>query len=66
MTVLLGRNGAGKTTTLRTIMGLWKPSRGQVTFAGKPIGGLAAPDDRARRHRLCAGDDGRVLGSHGG
>ncbi len=42
MTVLLGRNGAGKTTTLRTIMGLWKPSRGQVTFAGKPIGGLAA------------------------
>ena len=29
MTVLLGRNGAGKTTTLRTIMGLWKPSRGQ-------------------------------------
>ena len=35
MTVLLGRNGAGKTTTLRTIMGLWKPSRGQVTFAGQ-------------------------------
>jgi len=42
MTVLLGRNGAGKTTTLRTIMGLWKPSRGQVTFAGTPIGGWAA------------------------
>jgi branched-chain amino acid transport system ATP-binding protein len=42
MTVLLGRNGAGKTTTLRTIMGLWKPSRGQVTFAGQPIGGWPA------------------------
>jgi branched-chain amino acid transport system ATP-binding protein len=40
LTVLLGRNGAGKTTTLRTIMGLWKPSRGQVTFAGQAIGGL--------------------------
>jgi ABC-type branched-subunit amino acid transport system ATPase component len=29
ITMLLGRNGAGKTTTLRTIMGLWKPSRGK-------------------------------------
>ena len=44
MTVLLGRNGAGKTTTLRTIMGLWKPSRGQVTFAGTMIGAWATPD----------------------
>jgi len=42
LTVLLGRNGAGKTTTLRTIMGLWKPSRGQVMFAGTAIGGLPA------------------------
>jgi branched-chain amino acid transport system ATP-binding protein len=33
ITVLLGRNGAGKTTTLRTIMGLWKPSQGRITFA---------------------------------
>ena len=44
MTVLLGRNGAGKTTTLRTIMGLWKPSRGTVTFDGRPIGGQPTPD----------------------
>jgi branched-chain amino acid transport system ATP-binding protein len=44
LTVLLGRNGAGKTTCLRTIMGLWKPSRGAITFAGRPIGGLATPD----------------------
>ena len=42
LTVLLGRNGAGKTTTLRTIMGLWKPSRGQVRFAGQAISGLPA------------------------
>jgi branched-chain amino acid transport system ATP-binding protein len=44
LTVLLGRNGAGKTTTLRTIMGLWQPSRGQIAYAGRDIGGLATPD----------------------
>jgi branched-chain amino acid transport system ATP-binding protein len=39
LTMLLGRNGAGKTTTLRTIMGLWKASQGQVLFDGRPING---------------------------
>ena len=39
VTMLLGRNGAGKTTTLRTIMGLWAASRGEVLFDGQPIGG---------------------------
>jgi branched-chain amino acid transport system ATP-binding protein len=44
MTVLLGRNGAGKTTTLRTIMGLWKPSAGRVTFDGRDLARVATPD----------------------
>ncbi len=48
LTLLLGRNGAGKTTTLRSIMGLWQPSGGQVLLAGQPIGGpgaqLATPE----------------------
>jgi branched-chain amino acid transport system ATP-binding protein len=44
LTVLLGRNGAGKTTTLRTIMGLWKPSKGRLAFDGREIGGLQTPD----------------------
>ena len=39
VTMLLGRNGAGKTTTLRTILGLWKASKGSVSFDGQPIGG---------------------------
>lgn len=38
--VLLGRNGAGKTTTLRSIMGLWQPSPGSVTFRGEDITAL--------------------------
>lgn len=42
--VLLGRNGAGKTTTLRSIMGLWKPSLGSVTFKGEDISTLHTAD----------------------
>ncbi len=44
LSVLLGRNGAGKTTTLRTIMGLWKASRGTVRFDGRDITALPTPD----------------------
>ncbi|SRR5579883_252456 len=43
VTMLLGRNGAGKTTTLRTIMGLWRASRGNIRFDGKEIAALPTP-----------------------
>jgi branched-chain amino acid transport system ATP-binding protein len=43
VTMLLGRNGVGKTTTLRTIMGLWRASRGNVRFNGRDIGTLSTP-----------------------
>lgn len=57
---LLGPNGAGKTTTLRSILGLTRPRRGRVTFAGAEVtqwpthriarAGIGwVPDDR----RLC-------------
>jgi len=44
VTMLLGRNGAGKTTTLRTIMGLWQASAGEVRFRGQAIQRLTTPD----------------------
>jgi branched-chain amino acid transport system ATP-binding protein len=37
---LIGANGAGKTTTLRTISGLLKPRKGEVTFNGQNINGV--------------------------
>lgn len=43
LTMLLGRNGAGKTTALRTVMGLWRASRGTVTLRGEDITGLETP-----------------------
>lgn len=44
VTMLLGRNGAGKTTTLRTIMGLWQASSGEITLGGERIESRATAD----------------------
>ncbi|WP_019878590.1 ABC transporter ATP-binding protein [Succinispira mobilis] len=38
---LIGANGAGKSTTLRTVSGLLTPKKGEVTFEGQNIAGLA-------------------------
>jgi branched-chain amino acid transport system ATP-binding protein len=48
VTMLLGRNGAGKTTTLRTIMGLWQASQGDVRFRGQSLKGASTPDIAGR------------------
>ncbi len=44
LTCIVGPNGAGKSTVLRVISGLLKPSRGTITFQGRPIGGMSAPN----------------------
>jgi len=44
VTMLLGRNGAGKTTTLRTVMGLYPASHGEIRFRGQAIHGRETPD----------------------
>ncbi len=37
--VLLGRNGAGKSTTMKAVIGLVRPAKGEITFAGARIDG---------------------------
>jgi len=39
---LLGRNGAGKSTTMKSVMGLVRPARGNVSFQGEEIGGRSS------------------------
>ena len=43
ITGFLGPNGAGKTSTMRLILGLDRPTAGQVTVNGKPFGRMAGP-----------------------
>ncbi|HVY14646.1 MAG TPA: ABC transporter ATP-binding protein [Rhodopila sp.] len=45
---LLGGNACGKSTTMKTIMGVVRPTRGQVIFEGQPIEKLPTAE-RVRR-----------------
>ncbi len=57
---LIGRNGAGKTTTLRSIMGVARPTRGRIRFAGEDIAGLG-PHEVARRGIAWVPEERRVI-----
>ncbi len=59
VTGFLGPNGAGKTTTMRLILGLDRPTSGQVTVNGQPFDRLADP-----MHQVGALLDAKAL--HGG
>jgi branched-chain amino acid transport system ATP-binding protein len=48
----LGHNGAGKTTTLKSIMGMLRPSAGEVLFDGNRIDRLSVADRVALGLRL--------------
>jgi branched-chain amino acid transport system ATP-binding protein len=57
---LLGRNGVGKSTTLKTIMGLVRPSEGQITFDERRITGVA-PHHLARQGIAWVPEDRRIF-----
>jgi branched-chain amino acid transport system ATP-binding protein len=57
---LLGRNGVGKSTTLKTIMGLVRPSGGQITFEGQNVTGVV-PYTLARRGIAWVPEDRRIF-----
>src|SRR6195952_2401976 len=48
----LGHNGAGKTTTLKSIMGMLRPSSGEILFDGNRIDRLSVADRVAVGLRL--------------
>ncbi|MFL9925376.1 ABC transporter ATP-binding protein [Herbaspirillum lusitanum] len=56
---LLGRNGMGKTTTLRTILGLNRPTGGEVRFRGQPIHAHSA--DHIARRGIAIVPEGRQI-----
>ncbi len=56
---VLGRNGMGKTTLVRSIMGLLRPSSGEIGFAGRPIAGLAP--NRVARAGIALVPEGRQI-----
>jgi phospholipid/cholesterol/gamma-HCH transport system ATP-binding protein len=39
--VVLGESGCGKTVLLKTLIGLVRPTRGEVRFEGRPLAGLS-------------------------
>jgi branched-chain amino acid transport system ATP-binding protein len=56
---LIGANGAGKTTFLKCLVGLLGSRRGEIRFAGEPIG--AEPAERISRLGLSLVPEGRLL-----
>jgi peptide/nickel transport system ATP-binding protein len=49
---LVGESGCGKSTIARMLVGLYKPSRGQVRFDGVDLSKLSSPGGRQMRSRL--------------
>jgi len=58
--VLVGSNGAGKSTLLKTISGLIKPSKGEISFNGEEIGGMP-PERIVGKGLLCVAEGRRLF-----
>jgi peptide/nickel transport system ATP-binding protein len=49
---IVGESGCGKTTLMRTILGLVRPVKGEVSFAGEDISGLSTADMKFYRSEV--------------
>lgn len=57
---LIGANGAGKSTTLRTIAGLVRPRRGEISFRGRSLLGMA-PEEIVRMGLVMVPEGRRIF-----
>jgi ABC-type branched-subunit amino acid transport system ATPase component len=48
---IIGPNGSGKSTLMKTVFGLLRPRRGEITFRGENIVGL--PPEQITRRGIC-------------
>lgn len=60
MIAIVGPSGSGKSTLLRVLLGLERPSSGEVLFDGRPLDRLGA--DAVRRKIGVVTQDGRLAG----
>jgi len=51
---IAGESGSGKTTLSRLLLGLIRPTRGQILFEGKALGDMDRAEHRAYRRRVQA------------
>ena len=62
--VILGGSGSGKSTLLRTLVGLEKPSTGEVLITGRDLAKASAPEmDEIRRKMGMSFQGGALFGS---
>src|ERR1700736_4144680 len=59
--VILGGSGSGKSTLLRTLVGLEKPSSGQILLKGKNIASLSTEEMDDIRRKLGMSFQGSAL-----
>src|SRR5215468_4159445 len=59
--VILGGSGSGKSTLLRTLVGLERPSSGDVILRGKSLGGLSEREWRELRQHIGISFQGGAL-----